>query len=447
MPPRKTRATSTANASPPAKRATPARRAAQRRQPSGNDDERAQDEPMPKRHELEQTDTLSLVPPSSNFHTVLRLFFHSDHWVLPLRTDVNALLSAFEQRWATRTNEESPMQVMKALWSEMGWKWVLLLGCPEGPLRREWGQTVVKAFVEHLRPDVAPLRQVGAFFALYILTQTQAKGAEKLFIRVDPDKFEYILSLPSRLAPSVDVPPSAGLASPVLPTLPPSVDLSFILSSLLQDSFFHLVPSVSTHAWPFVHVERNAKLIREKRERALLVLGAEEELERIRRGDVEVGDASEERGKKRKWRDEAVEVEDNREAEGGNEAGREDGWLANRLDDLAKAYAQAKTASSAGIAPTAAAPFLPSRLSTLAHPTTPLQASILQRATVTMHTRLQELEVEEADATNLLDLVKTESERAPGSGGKERSSVKESNLQVYAGLVRLLEAQEAGQSS
>jgi hypothetical protein len=125
----------------------PRRRAAQRRQPSGDDAERGQDEPQTKRHDLAQTETISLVPPSSNFHTVLRLFFHSDHWILPLRADVDALLSAFEQRWAARTGEEGPVQIMKTLWSETGWKWVLLLGCPEGPLRREWGQTVVRAFV------------------------------------------------------------------------------------------------------------------------------------------------------------------------------------------------------------------------------------------------------------------------------------------------------------
>ncbi|KAL7336512.1 hypothetical protein BJY59DRAFT_638087, partial [Rhodotorula toruloides] len=186
MPPRKAPATRSTDVPPPAKRVVPTRRAAQRRQPSADIAAPEHGEVRPERHELEQTGTLPLVPPSSNFHTVLRLFFHSDHWVLPLRADVDALLLGFDQRWASRTGEESPMQVMRKLWSEMGWKWVLLLGCPEGPLRRGWGQTVVRAFVEHLKVGVAPLRQAAAFLALYLLTQTQAKGAEKLFIQVDP---------------------------------------------------------------------------------------------------------------------------------------------------------------------------------------------------------------------------------------------------------------------
>ncbi|KAL7342712.1 hypothetical protein BJY59DRAFT_535855 [Rhodotorula toruloides] len=262
------------------------------------------------------------------------------------------------------------MQVMRKLWSEMGWKWVLLLGCPEGPLRRGWGQTVVRAFVEHLKVGVAPLRQAAAFLALYLLTQTQAKGAEKLFIQVDPDAFEYITSLPSRL--------------------------------------FHLAPSVSSQAWPFVHVERNAKLVREKRERALLVLGAEEELKRITRGDFDAGEASEERDTKRKRRND--EAEENEAGAAGEKAAADansnaDGWLANRLVELSTVYTEAKTASSAGIASTAAAPFLPPRPSTLTQPATSLQASILERAKSMMRDRLRELEVKEADAPDLLDLV------------------------------------------
>ncbi|BGO92272.1 hypothetical protein JCM10020v2_003933 [Rhodotorula toruloides] len=343
----------------------------------------------PKRHKLAQTDTLPLVPPSSNFHTVLRLFFHSDHWVLPLRADVDGLLSGFEQRWASRTGEESPMQVMRKLWSEMGWKWVLLLGCPEGPLRRGWGQTVVRAFVEHLKVGVAPLRQAAAFLALYLLTQTQAKGAEKLFIQVDPDAFEFITSHPSRLAPALDTRPSA---SPASSTAPPSADLAFALSVLLQTSSFHLAPSVSSQAWPFVHVERNAKLVREKRERALLVLGAEEELKRITRGDFDAGEASEERGAKRKRRNDEAEENEVGAADEKAAADAEsnaDGWLANGLVELSAVYAEAKTASSAGIASTAAAPFLPPRPSTLAQPATSLQASILERAKAMMRERLR----------------------------------------------------------
>ncbi|BGP32936.1 hypothetical protein JCM10296v2_004722 [Rhodotorula toruloides] len=405
MPPRKAPATRSTDAPPPASRVVPARRAARRRRPSEDNAAPEQEEPQPKRHELAQTDTLSLVPPSSNFHTVLRLFFHSDHWVLPLRADVDALLSAFKQRWASRTGDESPMQTLKALWSEMGWKWVLLLGCPEGPLRRGWGQTVVRAFVESLKPDVAPPRQAAALFALYLLTQTQAKGAEKLFVQIDPNTFDYILTLPSRLAPALDTPPFDS-ASPAPSTNPPSADLSFALSVLIHTSCFHLVPSVSSHAWPSVHVERNAKLLREKRERALLVLGAEEELERITRGELDAGEASEGRGTKRKRRH---DEEDDAAVGGDEEAGdanrNEDGRLANRLVEFLAVYTESKTTSSARIASTAAAPFLPPRPSSLAQPTTSLQASILERAKAMMRGRLRELEVKEADAPDLLDLV------------------------------------------
>ncbi|KAK4334753.1 LOW QUALITY PROTEIN: Ribonuclease E [Rhodotorula toruloides] len=327
------------------------------RTPSEDNAAPQQEAPQPKRHELAQTDTLSLVPPSSNFHTVLRLFFHSDHCVFPLRADIDALLSGFEQRWASRMGEKSSMQVMKALWSEMGWKWVLLLGCPEGPLRRGWGQTVVRAFVEHLRPENPPLRQVAALFALYLLTQTQARGAEKLFVEVDP--------------------------------------------VLLQSSSFHLVPSVSSHAWPFVHVKRNAKLVHEKRERALLVLGAEEELERITRGDFDGGEASEARGTNRKRRDE----EDVADAAARQEMRIGTRTAGSRIASSSCVYTEAKTASSARIASTAAVSFLSARPLTLAQPTTSLQASILERAKAMTRGRLRELEVKEADAPDLLELV------------------------------------------
>jgi hypothetical protein len=135
----------------------------------------------------------------------------------------------------------------------------------------------------------------------------------------------------------------------------------------------------------------------------LLVLGAEEELERIGRGDVDGTDANVEKGKKRQRQEEGTAEEDG--ANGLSAARDGGGWLTKRLEDLSSVYAQAKTIPFAGVSTSSDRPPLPPRLSTLTQPATPLQASSLERATAMMRGRLQELAMDEAEAEDLLDLV------------------------------------------
>lgn len=90
------------------------------------------------------TTSLALGPSHSAGACVRRLFFDSREWVTPLRADVAALLADFEARY---DSQHSPIELMKLLWTETGWKWVLLLGCPAGKIRLDWGNSVARAFL------------------------------------------------------------------------------------------------------------------------------------------------------------------------------------------------------------------------------------------------------------------------------------------------------------
>lgn len=90
------------------------------------------------------TVSLALGPSHSAGACVRRLFFDSREWVTPLRADVAALLAEFEARY---DSQHSPIELMKLLWTETGWKWVLLLGCPAGKIRLDWGNSVARAFL------------------------------------------------------------------------------------------------------------------------------------------------------------------------------------------------------------------------------------------------------------------------------------------------------------
>jgi hypothetical protein len=110
------------------------------------------------------TASLALGPSHSAGACVRRLFFDSREWVAPLRADVAALLAAFEARY---DGQRSPIELMKQLWTETGWKWVLLLGCPGGKIRLDWGNSVARAFLgEAKRADsVMYIRSAGLMYA------------------------------------------------------------------------------------------------------------------------------------------------------------------------------------------------------------------------------------------------------------------------------------------
>ncbi|GAA5936342.1 hypothetical protein JCM3775_006470 [Rhodotorula graminis] len=230
------------------------------------------------------------------------LFFLSDAWIPPLRADVDALLGAFAEGYPAAPRY-SPCEVMRRLWEGMGWKWVHLLGVPQnGTMRGPWGDSVVRAFLDHLNPTVAPLRQAAAFLALHLFVLTQPASMQRIFLKVDPAMFEYLLALPEQLAPILDSPlramsvtdldPALNDAAPIASLSPPaSHDLSTALHALLTSSSFHLVaPETFLHpppsALPLVRTVPNPRWLRMRAQRALAILGAADEARELPLGRV-----------------------------------------------------------------------------------------------------------------------------------------------------------------
>ncbi|GAA5824484.1 hypothetical protein JCM11251_000442 [Rhodosporidiobolus azoricus] len=228
--------------------------------------------------------------PGYTFHA--NLFFASTDWLHPLRADVEALLAHFKRAWevasasAGETGDGqkesfSPMEVMKGVWDRKGWNKVHLMGLLDGPVRLRWGQSIVRALVERINPDEEPLKQIAALLALYLFWSTQPDSLQKLFIRVDPPTFEHILALYALHRRLLDSSSSHALLFP-----PPSADLALALHSLVSQNAFFLVPTQSyVHpSLPCVRLEDTAQA--ETRDVATVLLGAEEEMRRIKRGEL-----------------------------------------------------------------------------------------------------------------------------------------------------------------
>lgn len=110
------------------------------------------------------------------------LFFKSESWISVLRADVSALLDAFVVTYSLgggigetghasekgkeketvllgeggswELGEESPFQLFKRLWVAMGWSRVHLLGVADGPMRKPWGESILRSFLGKYVPNL-----------------------------------------------------------------------------------------------------------------------------------------------------------------------------------------------------------------------------------------------------------------------------------------------------
>ncbi|GAA5852937.1 hypothetical protein JCM8547_004741 [Rhodosporidiobolus lusitaniae] len=314
------------------------------------------------------------------------LFFTSDEWIGALRKDVDALLSVFARAWAANLRERqgeeaneglgedgrqdrpfSPFEVFKGCWIKLGWSRIHLVGAPEGPWKKRWGEGVLRAFLEQIKHGENSLKQVAAFFAIYTFWSTQLEEAEKVFVKVDPPTFEYLLSLPDRVAASLH---RLTALSPL-----PYCDVSFALHSLLSDSAFLLVPTQTYTFPPLPAVSLIDTSGADDRDLATLLLGAQEEAEALRKGEF---------SKVARFGNTAADEDEEDEED---EEEKEDdlpSWGAPTLRTLVEAYAASKTASatlsnilSSSLPPEASNE---ASTSTLLQPRNKLQLDVLRQA-------------------------------------------------------------------
>lgn len=384
------------------------------------------------------TASLALGASHSAGACVRRLFFDSREWVAPLRADVAALLAAFEGRY---DGQQSPLELMKQLWTETGWKWVLLLGCPAGKIRLDWGNSVARAFLgeQHasskrrwctalsyrwaltvavllhretasrrpgsfsatsrcyprpLHPESDMVRRNGvvppahlARYALVRAARSLVHGSAHAF-GVFTGFLEALVKMTHRHAAALDglaytaeqVP--ADESSP-----PPSADLAYAMHYLLSTSAFFLVPEETNPVpprsqWPFAYVKRDRKEERDRRLQAALLLGVESELNQLARGkirsEVVAEIQTESRGHKRQGNASSVQLGDSDDERDGQPETRSR-WSTESLHRAKEAYVQSKRTGHETEGPTQA-PTGDAKPSLLASPEYEIQAEILALA-------------------------------------------------------------------
>lgn len=100
--------------------------------------------------------TIKLAPSTLPGECIQRkLYYCSDSWTNLVHHDVDALLRGFSEVYQEQFVDavyqgkkfKSPFEVFKSKYIELGWSNVHLLGVMDGPMRKDWCESVMKAFL------------------------------------------------------------------------------------------------------------------------------------------------------------------------------------------------------------------------------------------------------------------------------------------------------------
>lgn len=82
------------------------------------------------------------------------LYYHSESWMNLIRPDVDNLLLHFSSGYLNQfdqdgdlTKKESPFELFKRKWIELGWSNIHLLGVPDGRMRGDWSKSIIRTFL------------------------------------------------------------------------------------------------------------------------------------------------------------------------------------------------------------------------------------------------------------------------------------------------------------
>ncbi|KAI0756879.1 hypothetical protein C8Q80DRAFT_62639 [Daedaleopsis nitida] len=196
-------------------------------------------------------------------------YFTSSLYIQPLRNDLTHLVTAFTDQYK---DTAKPFELFKKLWQDRGWSW-LHMRVYDGRARQYFLRMTYRIFigkiyfpstnpclppvvVERLTETHTPLERIVALFALYTFHMTQPSTSAPLIssepyiavplgiisliavmhkLIVNPDTYEAILDLPSRLQGS---PHSTRLRPYVV----------HVLTALLDAQAFHILPRSALRA-------------------------------------------------------------------------------------------------------------------------------------------------------------------------------------------------------
>ncbi|KAH7885928.1 hypothetical protein F5I97DRAFT_2024075 [Phlebopus sp. FC_14] len=162
-------------------------------------------------------------------------YFTSSAFVHAVREDIDSLIQLYGASYANARS--TPFSLFKNLWISQGWIWIHFRVF-DARSRDAFFTVIMRLFSERIATTEDPFQQVIALFGLYMVYHTQpSASAPALYsikhLQVTSDIYDAIMSLPNVLD-------NAYLA----PLLPHAI---YVLSSLLQLQFFHILPQSSTH--------------------------------------------------------------------------------------------------------------------------------------------------------------------------------------------------------
>lgn len=151
-----------------------------------------------------------------------QFYFTSQSFIDRAQTDIDSLLSA----WITsaKSNQQQhqlkhhhhplpnsnqkrlgPFLKFKSIYSRLGWIYIHL-SVVDPALRRHWFNTLIRLFLNNLKEDVEPLRQIGTLFGLWCFWGTQPDSVlgPKHYIILDPDMLDYLKRIPSKFSNQLD---------------------------------------------------------------------------------------------------------------------------------------------------------------------------------------------------------------------------------------------------
>ncbi|KAG6832270.1 hypothetical protein H0H92_003503 [Tricholoma furcatifolium] len=159
-------------------------------------------------------------------------YFSSSVFVKAVRDDITTLIHSYHEKY-TKSSHAQPFALFKNLWCTQGWKWIHLIFFDDRP-REMFLNIIHRLFLERMVKTEAPFTRAIALFGLYTFFSTQPQGtAPSLYslshIQIPLDQFATLKALPN------------SMNADHLQSLQRYV--SYILSALLKDAVFTIIPS------------------------------------------------------------------------------------------------------------------------------------------------------------------------------------------------------------
>ncbi|EGG03327.1 uncharacterized protein MELLADRAFT_117365 [Melampsora larici-populina 98AG31] len=143
--------------------------------------------------------TISALPSLRQPESIHPEFYYtSDSFIIKIKHDINLLISTFKSSSST-SSSLGPFLNFKSIYKHLGWN-LIHLSVIDSSLRKVWFNTIIRLFLDYLKPQVDPIEQIAALFSIYTFWGTQSAILDTKFnVIIDLNMLNYIKSIPKEL--------------------------------------------------------------------------------------------------------------------------------------------------------------------------------------------------------------------------------------------------------